>query len=71
MLDADKLQIFRNKNTTTKKINIRWKDYIYDKQFCDEMLFVILLVDFGKTCLFRACNKQPNVPSSESVNQPT
>lgn len=37
----------------------------------DEMLFVILSVDFGKTCLFRACNKQPNVPSSESVKQPT
>lgn len=37
----------------------------------DEMQLVILLVDSGKTCLFRACNKQPNVTSSESANQPT
>lgn len=35
------------------------------------MQLVILSVDSGKTCLFRACNKQPNVPSSESANQPT
>lgn len=35
------------------------------------MQFVILFVDFGTTCLFRACNKQPNVLSSESANQPS
>lgn len=34
----------------------------------DAMQFVIS-VDFGTTCLFRACNKQPNVLSSESANQ--
>lgn len=37
----------------------------------DEMQFVTLFVDCGTTCLFRACNKQPNVLSSESANQPS
>lgn len=25
----------------------------------DAMQFVVLFFDFGRTCLFRACNKQP------------
>lgn len=37
----------------------------------DAMQFVIIFVDFGTTCLFRACNKQPKVFSSESANQPS
>lgn len=37
----------------------------------DAMQFVVLFFDFGRTCLFRACNKQPNVLSSESLNQPS
>lgn len=37
----------------------------------DATQFVILFVDFGTTCLFRACNKQPKFFSSESANQPS
>lgn len=38
--------------------------------YVDVMQFVILFVAF-QTCLFRTCNKQPNVLSSESANQPS
>lgn len=37
----------------------------------DVMQFIISFVDFGTTCLFRACNKQLNVLSSEGANQPS